>query len=110
MTKDEYPLPKAAKKGLRILNTGGIPYGEFGNNVDEFEERIFRNASHFNVVRFGTHNGSESTTTDNFLKALELVKNEPRALIYAATTEGRAFCVPKKQYEKYRKLWETIHG
>lgn len=109
MKDTQYPLPKPDnRKGLRILNTGGIPYGEFGNNIDEFEERIFRNATIFNVVRFGVPAGSEIATTDSFPKALALASEKPRSIIYAATTEGRAFCIPKKQYLKYSQIWLEV--
>ena len=103
--RDHYPPPHQSKRP-HLATSQREP--EFGTTVDEWEERIFRVASHFNVVRYGTHNGSEVATVATFPKALALAGNNARALIYAVTYEGRAFCIPSKAYQHYAEIWLSL--
>ena len=98
-----HPKPRAKPKHLRLAST--TPLNEFGNSREEFEERIFRSVSYFNVIRFGTHNGSEIKTVMAFPEALAAVGNNPRALIYAVNSAGDAFCIPKSSYLYYSEVW-----
>lgn len=102
---DSYPHPKprAKPKHLRLAST--TPLSEFGNSREEFEERIFRSAFCFNVVRFGSHNGSEIATVTRFPQALALAQGNKRVLIYCVNSAGNAFCIPWKEYPKYAELW-----
>lgn len=107
MAKETYPLPGAGRKPkppLHLINTGGTSENDFWGTRQEWEERIFRNANHFTVVRFGVPNGSESTTVKTFAEAYYVAHQEPRALIYAVTLSGRAFCVPASEYVKYAEI------
>ena len=99
---DEYPLPKKPKLRL-IVNTKPDP--AFSGTREEWEEYVFTRADHFNIVRFGSHNGSESTTVGSFAEAIHIALNNPRALIYAACTgSGDAFCVARKDWEKFARI------
>lgn len=83
---------------------------EFGNTQQEWEERIFRAANHFNVIRYGVPAGSECATVKTYPEAIHLAYDNPRALIYAVTLAGHAFCIPRKEYEKYSAVWLEIAG
>jgi hypothetical protein len=99
--KETYPLPG---KHLRVVpkTEGRVP--EFGANREEFEERIFRVADHFNVVRFGAF-GSEVATVKTFPEAVYLASQQPRSLIYAVSSfTAQAFCLGKKDWEKYARI------
>jgi hypothetical protein len=104
--KNTYPQSKSPSQRLshlRLAASNREP--EFGASREEFEERVFRCASHFNVVRFGTHNGSEIKTVKTFSEAIYNAYGNSRALIYAVSSEGQAFCIPQKQYEHYAEIW-----
>lgn len=101
--KETYPVP--GKRPHLTL----VPTGEYGNTLDEFEEKIFREADHFNVVRFGTHNGSEIKTVKSFAEAVYIASNDPRILIYAVALSGRAFCLARKDFGKFAEIWLEMH-
>ena len=106
---DTYPKPKLPSQRLshlRLAASNREP--EFGATREVFEERVFRCATHFNVVRYGTHNGSEIKTVKTFSEAIYNAYGNPRALIYAVTNDGRAFCIPKTQYGKYAEVWLSM--
>lgn len=103
--KETYPAPKAGRTRHLSVVANNAYKGEFGNSLAEFEERIFRGAICFNVVRFGTHNGSECQTTDSFPRALYLAHQQTRTLIYVVSSDGRAFCMSHKDYGKFATLW-----
>ena len=108
--KNTYPQSKSPSQRLshlRLAASNREP--EYGATREEFEERVFRVASHFNIMRFGTHNGSEIKTVKSFAVAVYLAHNNPRMLIYAVTDEGQAFCIPKKDYGKYAQLWLSMN-
>ena len=108
--KTIYPQPKSPSQRLshlRLAASNREP--EFGATREVFEERAFRTATHFNVVRFGTHNGSEIATVKSFAVAVYLAHDNPRMLIYAVSSEGQAFCIPKKDYGKYAQIWMGMH-
>ncbi len=98
-----YPTPKPrVRVRLKVAASNDAP--EFGATREQYEERIFRAAMCFNVVRFGTHNGSEIATTNSYPKALALAHGNPRALIYVVASDGSAFCMPSKDYLKYAEI------
>lgn len=99
MSKETYPVPGSALKPQNLQYRG-----EFGANQKEFEEQTFRNANHFTVVRFGTHNGSEAATFESFARAVYEAHQNPRALVYAVTLAGRHFCIPHSEFEKYAQI------
>lgn len=104
---ESYPHPTQRPK-LRLVRADNP---EFGETQRDWEEQIFREASHFNVVRFGTHNGSESCVTASFPVALYLAHLKPRTLLYVVAGSGRAFCMSHKDYAKFAQLWlETRAG
>lgn len=99
MTNDTYPLPRA---DLRIAASNINP--EY-TTVEEREDAIFGRADHFTVVRFGTHNGSESTTRPSFAEAVYLAHDNPRALVYAVCSiTGESFCVARKRWEHFAEV------
>lgn len=101
MTKETYPLPGAP---LRLVFNNTNP--EYGATRQQWEERVFRNAHHYNVVRIATHQGSEITTVDTFAKALHLVHEADghRKLIYVVTEQAEAFCMSPKDYPRFAEL------
>ena len=98
---EHYPLPNQCPR-LRLVRDADP---EFGETQQNFEEQIFKEAAYFNIVRFGTHNGSESATTDKFPVALALAHQKPRTLLYVVADSGRAFCMSHRDYEKFARLW-----
>jgi hypothetical protein len=103
--KEHYPLPKT-NQPLTLAASNREP--EFGATREEFEERLFRTADHFNIVRFGTHNGSEIKTVRNFAEAIYWAHNNPRVLIYVVTLSGNAFCMSRKDYNRYAEIWLSM--
>jgi len=98
---EHYPLPQQRPK-LKLVREDDP---EFGGTLQEFEDRIFRDAQFFFVVRFGTHNGSECQTTSSFPVALYLAHQKPRTLLYVISHSGRAFCMSHHDYARYAQLW-----
>ena len=98
---ESYPLPTQHPK-LRLVRDADP---EFGETQQHFEEQIFKEAAYFNIVRFGTHNGSESATTDKFPVALALAHQKPRTLLYVVAASGRAFCMSRHDFPKFAQLW-----
>lgn len=104
--KEAYPI---SKKGNRKKPPTPIvqPFDEncFEGTLSDWEQRVFRNASHFTVVRYGVAAGSERATVDTFPQALALAGYNSRVLVYAVTNSGRAFCVPRSEWFKYYDIW-----
>lgn len=76
----------------------------------DWEEAIFRNATHFNVFRLHRRVGDkpkerESTAYHTFPEAVAQAGGDIRALVYAVTKEGSNFCVPRKEWDKYKAIW-----
>lgn len=110
MTKDTYPLPGRSAAFMRAALTNSNS-SEFGANRAESEERIFRQAHHYSVVRFRAGGGSEITTTHSFPHALQialLTDEEHRYLIYAVTERGEAFCMAPSDYPKFALLYTQL--
>ena len=109
MTHNTYPAPKPRRvkqPKLTVINYERQP--EFGNSVQEWEERIFKRVSHFNVIKFGVPGGSQCATIAAFPQALALAHGNKRMLIYCVDTEGRAFCMSWKDYEKFAEMWLSL--
>jgi hypothetical protein len=104
---DTYPAPKSGRSSPKVVVRNETP--EFGNTRDEFEERIFRTADHFNVIRYGVPAGSECATVATFPEAMALAHNNPRVLVYVvSTTLGHAFCMGRKDYNRYAEIWLSM--
>lgn len=104
--KEAYPASKG--RGRKQPPTPIIrPFDEncFEGTLADWEQRVFRNASHFTVVRYGVATGSERTTVDTFPQALAVAGYNSRVLVYAVTDSGRAFCVPRSEWFKYYEIW-----
>ena len=115
MSKESYPLPGQTPGRLRLVVNNPTP--EFGTNREQYEERVFRQAHHYNIVRFRPGGGSEIHTTEDFRTALHtaLQKNDHRYLLYVVTERGEAFCMSHKDYGKYAQIFlqmreEKLHG
>jgi len=108
--KETYPAPKAGRtRHLSVVASNAARTAEYGDSLAAFEERIFRGAICFNVVRFGVPAGSECQTTDSFPRALWLAHQQPRTLIYVVSSDGRAFCMSHKDYGKFALIWQETH-
>ena len=108
-SNNTYPAPKPRRvkqPKLTVINYERQP--EFGNTLEEWEERIFRAAAFFGVVRYGVPAGSECVTVDSYPKALHLAYGQDRYLVYAVTLAGRAFCIPRSEYQKYARIWLSM--
>lgn len=112
MAKETYPLPGQGPK-LAYVN----PHPEYGATRQQWEERVFRQASHFNVIRLTSHQGSFIATVRTFAEALYLTledKEEGRKLLYTVAPNGEAFCMSPKDYGKFAeltlKMREERHG
>ena len=104
MAKDgvPYPSPRSHRK------PPPDPGYEIGT-YDQYEERLFREWHHFNVVRFDYLEGGEVCTVKTFPEALYIAHQESRALIYVVTETGAAFCMDRKDREKYGRIWMEIY-
>lgn len=105
MARETYPTPGQTPGRPRLVFNNENP--EFGATRDQLEERIFRQAHHYNVVRFRPGGGSDITTVDSFPLALWIahLKDGPRYLLYVVTERGEAFCMSHKDYAKYAELY-----
>jgi hypothetical protein len=78
----------------------------------EWETSVFRNANHFTVFRYGPgrlpSERRNVTVYQTFTEALEDAADDLRALIYAVTIEGRAVCIPRKEWPHYLELWSSV--
>ena len=107
MNKETYPEPRTH---LKLASSGGTSEHDFSGTLEDWEERIFRNAHHFNVVRFGHVEGGECCTTPDFAEAIYIAHSNPRSVLYAVTLAGRAFCMAKKDYEKFARIYLEGRG
>ena len=97
-----YPPPGRPQRTPRTEPTREI------ETWDQYEERLFRNVDYFNVVRFGHYEGGEVCTVKTFPEALYIAHENPRSLIYVVTAAGHAFCMDRKDREKYGRIWLEI--
>lgn len=107
MTRDTYP-PPGFNPRLRLASVNETP--EFGATREQWEERIFRIADHFNVVRHNPGGGSDIATVKTFTEALFLAHNKERHLVYVVTLNGDAFCMPPKDYAKFADMTLKMRG
>lgn len=106
MTKETYPLPG---QPLKLVVNNANP--EYGENRAQWEERVFRIADHFNVVRFTGGGGSDICTVKTFSEALQLAHNKPRHLIYVVADEGHmAFPMSPKDHAKFAEITLQMRG
>ena len=98
-----YPPPR------RALNPVPRPASHEIGTWEEYEEQLFRAYSHFNVVRFGRYEGGEVCTVKTFPEALYIAHENPRSLIYVVSDTGAAFCMDRKDREKFAKIWMAIY-
>lgn len=85
------------------------PEHNFTGTLDEWEERVFRNATHFNVYKRLGRGNSESKELKTFPEAVEFAKRDPLFLVYAVTASERFFCVERKNWDKYLTVWYEMH-
>lgn len=102
-TKDGYPISQRKKPPKTVLK-------EYPNSLEEWEERVFRDALYFTVVRFGYVSGGEVCTLKTFPEAIYVAHQNERSLLYAVDTKGNGFCMPRKEYEKYARIWLALKG
>lgn len=108
MAKETYPLPRQAP---RLVYNNTNP--EYGATREQYEERVFRQAHHFNVVRFTPTHGDFIATVKTFPEAIYLAlgdESEGNKLIYVVTERGDAFCMSPKDYGKYALLHLALRG
>lgn len=105
MPKETYPQPGVTPGRPRLAYANPNP--EYGATREQWEERVFRQASHYNVVRFKALGGSDIATVKSFPLALYLAHKEggERKLIYVVTEQGEAFCMSPKDYDKFAQLY-----
>lgn len=98
MSKETYPLPGQTPGRPRL-----VYQNEFGVTREAYEERVFRQAHHYNIVRFRPGGGSDITTVKEFPLALWIahLKDDHRYLLYVVTEHGDAFCMSHKDYAKF---------
>lgn len=101
INREPYPAPASR---LRVVHTNDYPIP----TREQWEERVFRSASHFNICRFTSHNGSSICTVKTFPEALyithEGANDHDRRLIYAVNDIGEGFCISPKEYEKFAQI------
>lgn len=105
MPRETYPVPGQHPGRPRLVYDNPNP--EFGVTRDQYEERLFRNAAYFNVVRFRAFSTPEVATTPSFRKALVIAHSNDayRYLIYVVTHNGEAFCMAPKDHAKYAEIF-----
>lgn len=104
MPQETYPLPGAP---LKLVYNNENP--EYGAPRAQWEERVFRQATHFNVVRIVAGNGSDIATVDTYAKALHLAYGKLRTLIYVVAPR-EAFCMSNKDYGKFAEIALSMRG
>jgi|SRR6185312_5027575 len=103
--KETYPAPR----GKPVLVSSN-PDPDFSGDRRQYEDRVFRRADHFNIVRFTSHSGSQTCTVKTFAEAVYVAHKEPRALIYAVDSRtGDAFCIVREDWSHYAEVWLSLH-
>jgi hypothetical protein len=88
-----------------------LKFNTFGySSTEEKEEYIFRNASHYRVTDCGTaQTGYFHTYPEALSATLGILDQENgRALLYVISTEGRDFCMPRDQFQKYLSIYNDL--
>lgn len=94
------------------------PEHNFLVEPEKWDDALFGNAIHFNVVIGRTPFDRQKYEYKTYPEALESAKthntnlagNLPRAMIYAVTATGRHTMLVPQRWEHYSKLWEANHG
>lgn len=118
MKDGTYPIPTGGKKPPvpNIIRPAAkpnpTPNESLSGTREQWEEAIFRHAAYFTTVRrlsrrvkFGPVEW-DRREFKSFPEALQDAGDDPQVLVYAVSEEERFFCVPKKEYAKYLKIWE----
>jgi len=74
--------------------------------LEDWEEAVFRNASHFQIVNYRQN---KSMVRLNFHMALQEAGGDPENMIYAINPDDRFFCIPRAQWPKYLEIWKNRH-
>ena len=89
---------------------------DFSGSSDDWEQRVFDNASHFNLDCFhdkGRHKSSVETFPEALTQAAIAGDHpdmpNPRVLIYAVTLQGRFIAIPEKKWPAYLERWNAAH-
>lgn len=105
MTNDTYPASKRTRLQLEVVEGNPHPDPVYGGTRQQYEEWVFRNADHFNVVRFTSHSGSQIMMLKSFASAVYVASENERSLLYAVSSKtGDAFCVVRDEWPKYAEL------
>jgi len=113
-------LPKILKRNWQMK--GGVPVyadqpltlssfeKEFGDNLDEWEDQVFKDAVKFRLHRFKEGGAIDRAEVQDFEQALALAGVElrtpgHRVLIYAVTEPGRFVCLERKRWAHFLDLW-----
>jgi hypothetical protein len=81
-----------------------LPENKFPPTYDEWEEVVFKNASHFTVYRFLGSHKRDKATHYSLIEAINDAGDDVRALVYAVTASGQAVCLPRSKWPHFAKL------
>jgi hypothetical protein len=88
-----------------------LPEETFLGNLEDWEHAVFDHADHFRVHRIyglGQHDHIElKSFVAALLAAGQELRQGRRVLIYAVTSYGRYFAIPRPQWGKYLNIWIT---
>lgn len=123
--KETYPVPGLKKKppapSIRKefpeVPANAHPNECLGTDQSRWEEAVFRHAAYFTVIKKNRPAGAPTLKGVRFWRkefktfpeAVAEAGGTPQVLVYAITAEGRAVCLPPKEWDKYRKIWEEQH-
>ena len=85
----------------------GNPH-DFTGTLEDWELRVFQNASNFTTVRYMPRGQSDRRDfkTDFPACLADAREGGPRGvLVYAATDVGRSFALEKQHWDKFEALW-----
>jgi hypothetical protein len=107
MSRESYPVPG---QPLKLVRTNDSP----APTREQWEERVFRQADHFNVVRFTPTEGKFlSSGLKTFAEALYMatrINAGDRVFIYAVNALGEAFSIAAKDYAKFAEITLKLRG
>ena len=87
---------------------------DFTGNLQDWEERVFKEAELFRLHRYiGSAGGiSDRAELKDFRQALKLavleLRKGNRVMVYAVAKTGRWFQIPEKQWHQYLKVWDAM--
>lgn len=118
--KETYPIPTAGKKPPTrsvvrpAAKPNPHPNEALSGTREQWEEAIFRHAAYFTVVRRLPRKAKFAAVEFDrheykaFPEARLDAQDDPQALVYAVSAEGRHFCIPRGEWTKYTELWNEV--